>query len=92
LSKSFQISGINEIGAVNLQGISTSPDGETFLLPQSKDYVQEQYRLQKLAHEHRLLRHEIVVVIGVGFVGAVMSGVVADAVDKSSGKPRYYVI
>jgi len=31
--------------------------------------------------------HEIVVVLGVGFVGAVMAGIVADSVDKTTGKP-----
>ena len=30
--------------------------------------------------------------MGVGFVGAVMAGVVADSEDKKSGKPRYFVI
>jgi UDP-N-acetyl-D-glucosamine dehydrogenase len=33
-----------------------------------------------------------VVVMGLGFVGAVMAGVVADSTDKKSGKPRKYVI
>jgi nucleotide sugar dehydrogenase len=35
---------------------------------------------------------EIVVVMGVGFVGAVMAGVVADAVDPESGQPNKFVI
>ena len=35
---------------------------------------------------------EIVVVMGVGFVGSVMAGVVADAVDKETGDPKYFVI
>jgi UDP-N-acetyl-D-glucosamine dehydrogenase len=33
-----------------------------------------------------------VVVMGVGFVGAVMAGIVADAVDKKTGKPTRFVI
>lgn len=35
---------------------------------------------------------EIVVVMGVGFVGAVMAGVVADSVDKKTGLPNKFVI
>ncbi len=35
---------------------------------------------------------EIVVVMGVGFVGAVMAGVVADSVDKATGAPCKFVI
>jgi UDP-N-acetyl-D-glucosamine dehydrogenase len=35
---------------------------------------------------------EVVVVMGVGFVGAVMAGVVADSVDKKTGKPNKFVI
>jgi len=30
---------------------------------------------------------EVIVVMGVGFVGAVMAGIVADLVDKKTGKP-----
>jgi UDP-N-acetyl-D-glucosamine dehydrogenase len=35
---------------------------------------------------------EVVVVMGVGFVGAVMAGVVADSTDKKTGKPNKFVI
>jgi len=35
---------------------------------------------------------EVVVVMGVGFVGAVMAGVIADSVDKKTGKPNKFVI
>ena len=72
--------------------VSICPKGETFLLPQSADYDFELARLHKQVDEQRLLKREIVVVMGVGFVGAVMAGVVADAVDKTSGEPRYFVI
>ncbi len=62
--------------------LSTSPSGESFLLPQPGDYAAEFKRLKKLTAEHRLAGHEIVVVMGVGFVGAVMAGIVADAPGK----------
>ena len=74
------------------QMLSQSPNGEVFPLPPEDDYARERERLQALADEQRALGREIVVVMGVGFVGAVMAGVVADAVDKQSGAPAYFVI
>ena len=71
---------------------STAPDGEVFTLPQESDYKKENSRLKKLVGEQRLKGREIVVVMGVGFVGAVMAGVIADSKDKKSGKPGYFVI
>ncbi len=52
---------------------STSPRGEAFPLPRPEDYNQEFKRLKKLVNEQRLKGREIVVVMGVGFVGAVMA-------------------
>lgn len=72
--------------------VSTCPKGEAFILPQDKDYNAEFLRLEKLAQDQRAMKREIVVVMGVGFVGAVMAGVVADAVDPESGEPYYFVI
>lgn len=71
---------------------STSPDGEIFALPRKSDYQKENNRLKKLVKEHRLKGRDVVVVMGVGFVGAVMAGVIADSEDKKSGKPGYFVI
>src|SRR4030043_1786414 len=71
---------------------STSPDGQKFKLPDEADYATEYERLQKLVTKHRREKHEIVVVMGVGFVGAVMAGVVADAVDKKTKRPKKFVI
>ena len=72
--------------------VSVSPAGEAFPLPAEKDYAKEFKRLQKIVSEQRKLNREIVVVMGVGFVGAVMAGIVADAVDKKTGKPNKFVI
>jgi nucleotide sugar dehydrogenase len=72
--------------------ISTSPDGEPFPLPVEADYDNEKLRLARLVNEQRLMGREIVVVMGVGFVGAVMAGVVADSTDLATGKSRYFVI
>jgi UDP-N-acetyl-D-glucosamine dehydrogenase len=71
--------------------ISYSPNGETYVLPSEADYEEERLRLQKLADQQRQLGREIVVVMGVGFVGAVMAGVVADSVD-AKGQPVKFVI
>ncbi len=72
--------------------VSVSPSGEAFPLPTDKDYAKELKRLQKIVAEQRKLDREIVVVMGVGFVGAVMAGIVADAVDKKTGNPNKFVI
>jgi len=71
---------------------SISPNGESFPLPKPADYDRELQRLKKLVAGHRKAGREIVVVMGVGFVGAVMAGVVADSVDKKTGKPNKFVI
>ncbi len=71
---------------------SISPDGEKFPLPTEQDYAAEFQRLEKTVADQRKQGREIVVVVGVGFVGAVMAAVVADTVDKKTGKPSKFVI
>lgn len=71
---------------------SISPEGEKFKLPEEKEYEQEFLRIKKLSEEKRSEGYEIVVVMGLGFVGAVMAAIVADTVDKKSGKPAKFVI
>jgi UDP-N-acetyl-D-glucosamine dehydrogenase len=72
--------------------LSISPNGESFPLPRPEDYEKEHARLKTLVTAQRKKKREIVVVMGVGFVGAVMAGVVADSVDKKTGKPNKFVI
>lgn len=72
--------------------VSTSPNGEKFQLPASKDYDQERLRLESLCSEQRIKGRRIVVVMGVGFVGAVMAGVVADATESVTDESLYFVI
>jgi nucleotide sugar dehydrogenase len=76
----------------DLMDYSISPDGEKFELPDEVDYNKEYERLVKLANAQREAGREIVVVMGLGFVGAVMAAVVADTVDKKTGKPNKFVI
>ena len=71
---------------------SISPLGEKFKLPLEEDYKEDFIRIKKLVDEHRSQGHEIVVVMGLGFVGAVMAAIIADSVDKSTGKSGKFVI
>ena len=72
-------------------GFSVSPAGEKFPLPEKDQYAQEFRRLKRRAEKARKEGKEIVVVMGVGFVGAVMAGIVSDAEDKK-GRPSKFVI
>ena len=71
--------------------LSISPAGESFPLPKPEDYKVEFENLKKRVDQERAMNREIVVVMGVGFVGAVMAAIVADAVDKN-GQPTKFVI
>ncbi len=71
---------------------SVSPQGETFPIPSDADYATEMTRLEKLAAEARSEGKEVVVVMGVGFVGAVMAAIVADSVDRETGQSNKFVI
>jgi UDP-N-acetyl-D-glucosamine dehydrogenase len=70
---------------------SVSPGGEKFAIPQTKEYASEFTRIKRLTDKARKEKKEIVVVMGVGFVGAVMAAIVADTVDRK-GKPGKFVI
>ncbi len=70
---------------------SVSPDGEKFYLPGPDDDEKEAKRLQAIVRDQRALGREIVVVMGVGFVGAAMAAVVADTEDEN-GEPTKFVI
>jgi UDP-N-acetyl-D-glucosamine dehydrogenase len=70
---------------------SYTPTGEKFLLPGTEDYIKEFKRLQEVVDSQRALGREIVLVMGLGFVGAVMAAVIADAKDRK-GNPTKFVI
>jgi UDP-N-acetyl-D-glucosamine dehydrogenase len=70
---------------------STNPAGERFLLPEPHEYEAELARLQELAGTARAAGREVVVVMGVGFVGAVMAAIVADSTGQN-GQPGKFVI
>jgi UDP-N-acetyl-D-glucosamine dehydrogenase len=79
---------------------SMNPEGEKFQLPSQEDYAKELKRVESLAAAARKEGKEIVVVMGVGFVGAVMAAIIADTVDKKPfdsaqgrpGRPSKFVI
>src|SRR5512137_2763725 len=71
--------------------VSISPDGIEYPLPGPNDYKAEFTRVEALVNESRAKGMEIVVILGVGFVGAVMAAIVADVEDKK-GKPTKFVI
>jgi len=58
--------------------VSVSPSGEIFSLPGEADYEKENKKLKAVVENQRALGREIVVVMGVGFVGVVMAAIVAD--------------
>jgi UDP-N-acetyl-D-glucosamine dehydrogenase len=71
--------------------VSVSPEGERFHLPSEEDYRIEYERLQTLADEQRSQGREIVVVLGMGFVGAVMAAVVADSTDADGNSGKFVI-
>ncbi|HOX16025.1 MAG TPA: nucleotide sugar dehydrogenase [Smithellaceae bacterium] len=73
------------------QLISISPDGIKYPLPGEEDYKKEIARMEKLVAQARNNGQEIVVVMGLGFVGSVMAAIVADTT-KKKGKSGKFVI
>ncbi|MFX1294090.1 MAG: nucleotide sugar dehydrogenase [Promethearchaeota archaeon] len=74
-----------------LERVSISPDGEKFHLPKEEDYKIENERLRIIVDEQRSMGREIVVVMGVGFVGAVMAAIIADSVDKNNKSTKFVI-
>ncbi len=75
-----------------MTAFSANPAGQQFPIPSEADYPAELARLETLVQQARGEGKEIVVVMGVGFVGAVMAAVIADTVDKKTRKPSKFVI
>ena len=71
--------------------VSVSPEGEKFEIPGEEASREEFEKLKKIVDEERKKGREIVVVMGVGFVGAVMAAVVADS-ENEKGESTKFVI
>ncbi len=72
--------------------VSVCPAGREYRLPREEEYGREFERVRLMVEEQRSMGREIVLVMGVGFVGAVMAGVIADTVDPGTGRPTKFVI
>jgi UDP-N-acetyl-D-glucosamine dehydrogenase len=70
---------------------SISPQGHKVPLPQPDEYAREFEKLSGIVAGQKAAGKEIVVVMGLGFVGAVMAAVIADSTDKA-GNTRKFVI
>ena len=70
---------------------SISPDGERFPLPTEGEYKEEFDRLKDLVSQQRQMGREIVVVIGLGFVGSVMAAIVADTKDENGDSSKFVI-
>ncbi len=69
---------------------SFSPDGERFAIPGEKKTREEIVRIKELCTQQRSAGKEVVVVQGLGFVGAVMAAVIADC--ELNGRSPYFTI
>ncbi len=70
---------------------SVSPQGESFAIPNKEEYPAEYKRVEQLAKEAKAQGKEIVVVMGLGFVGVVMAAIVADTKDKNGNYTKYVI-
>ncbi|MDO5575484.1 MAG: hypothetical protein Q4F84_00270, partial [Fibrobacter sp.] len=70
---------------------SVSPSGEKFPIPEQCDYQVEFERIEKLASAAKSEGKEIVVVMGVGFVGAVMAAIIADTCDENGNHSKFVI-
>jgi nucleotide sugar dehydrogenase len=71
--------------------VSISPDGMKYPLPEKEDYQKEINRIDHLVALARKKKQEVVVVMGVGFVGSVMAAIIADTTD-GKGRSGKFVI
>lgn len=71
--------------------LSISPSGEQFEIPENSVYEAEYKRLKERVDEARAKGQEIVVVMGLGFVGVVMAAIVADTRDKNGRYSKFVI-
>jgi len=71
--------------------LSISPSGEEFIIPEKTEYTSEFNRIKKLAEEAKVKGQEVVVVMGLGFVGVVMAAIVADTRDKKGNDSKFVI-
>lgn len=70
---------------------SVSPEGLKYEIPAKQDYASEFDRVKSLSDAAKAEGKEIVVVMGVGFVGAVMAAIVADTKDENGNYSKFVI-
>jgi len=75
----------------NTINYSVSPEGEKFAIPKQEEYAAELIQVEEKVKKARSEGKEIVVVMGVGFVGAVMAAIVADTKDKDGNYSKFVI-
>ncbi len=70
---------------------SVSPESEKFPIPKQEEYAAELKQVEEKVIKARSEGKEIVVVMGVGFVGAVMAAIVADTKDKNGNNSKFVI-
>lgn len=75
----------------NTINYSVSPEGEEFPIPEPEEYKEEFNRVKGLVDKAREEGKEIVVVMGVGFVGAVMAAIIADTKDENGNYSKFVI-
>lgn len=75
----------------NTTNYSVSPEGEEFPIPEPEEYKEEFKRIKDLVGKAREEGKEIVVVMGVGFVGAVMAAIIADTKDENGNYSKFVI-
>ena len=70
---------------------SRSPDGDDYPIPTKEEGQIEFEKLKKIVDEQQQNGKEIVVVMGVGFVGIVMAAVVADSHDENGNYNKFVI-
>ena len=71
--------------------ISVSPEGERFELPDAIENQKELEKLEKLTQDAHKSNKEVVVVLGIGFVGTAMAAVIADTVDRKAKHSKFVI-
>lgn len=75
----------------NIINYSISPEGEEFPIPEPEEYKEEFKRVKDLVDKAREEGKEIVVVMGVGFVGVVMAAIIADTKDENGNSSKFVI-
>jgi nucleotide sugar dehydrogenase len=71
--------------------VSISPSHEKFRLPRKENYRKEYSRVAAKVEKARKEGKEIIVVMGLGFVGAVMAAIIADTVDDKKRSSKFVI-